>query len=88
MGYVVHSGAAKTKAALIYNRAIAQPTSWVKFIGFWAESHAEAGRVIQARILPGDDRLIMGRSNVGLFAREADEAGNINPTNTVKHESR
>ncbi len=72
--YYLHKETAKTKAHIrAYGSKTGGGGCQVCFhgcdgaINIYAESHAEAARQLQTQVLPGDNRLIMGRSNIQLF---------------------
>jgi hypothetical protein len=69
--YRLHTEHARTKAQLataMTSERLKKPD--IHWIEFDAPTHAEAQRQLQALVLPGDDRKIMGRNYVSLFSRE------------------
>lgn len=74
--YRLHTSTAKTKATIAYSlepsdivagRCDVLPMPGAPVVEFEADNHTLARMVLQEAILPGDDRPIMGRSNVRFF---------------------
>ena len=79
--YFVQQPKAKNKAAIAYWMQAADngvggysilPCRGCRFAEFDAATHAEAGRMAQRLIVPGDDRPIKGRCMIKFFAVEED----------------